>query len=60
LNISPDTINLCIEVLSQLGFTPDVPDAVDKLQRLVTALGELRAALPEGDKPGVISQGEFG
>jgi hypothetical protein len=45
--VSPETITLCLELLAQVSVPPTVPDAVDKMQRLVDARQELLAALPE-------------
>ncbi len=46
MNLSPDTISLCLELLAQVSVPVTVPDAEAKMSRLVAARAELLAALP--------------
>ena len=45
MEISHDTINLCLELLSTVSVPVTAPDAVDKMTRIVAARQELLAAL---------------
>lgn len=43
MTVSPETINLCLELLSQVSVPSTLPDAVEKMQIIVTAREELLA-----------------
>jgi hypothetical protein len=47
--ISPTTLNICLELLSQVSVPVTLPDAEARMQRLVAAHQELLAALPNAD-----------
>lgn len=46
MNLSQDTIALCLELLSTVSVPVTLPDAEAKMARLVAARRELLAALP--------------
>ena len=46
MNLSPETIGLCLELISNLNVPVTAPDAEGQMRRLVTARQELLAALP--------------
>lgn len=51
MNLSPDTINACLELLSQVSVPVTAPDAEAKMAVLVSARQELLAAHPGNAGP---------